>query len=49
VTFATHADRTAGGFKVRTSSTSYNVSGTNNYTITTTGAAFKNARAQVNP
>jgi hypothetical protein len=49
VTFATHADRTAGGFKVRTSSASYNVSGTNNYTITTTGAAFKNARAQVNP
>lgn len=49
VTFATHADRTANGFKIRTSSASYNVSGTNNYTITTTGAAFKNARAQVNP
>jgi hypothetical protein len=49
VTFATHADRLANGFKIRTSSASYNVSGTNNYTITTTGAAFKNARAQVNP
>jgi hypothetical protein len=49
VTFATHADRTAGGFKIRTSSSSYDVSGTNNYTITTTGAAFKDARAQVNP
>lgn len=49
VTFGTHADKTAGGFKVRSSSASYNTAGSNTYSITTTGAAFKNARAQVNP
>ena len=49
VTFATHADKLSNGFKVRTSSGSYNTSGSNNYSITTTGAKFKNARAQSNP
>lgn len=49
VTFGTHADKTARGFKVRTSSASYNTAGSNTYSITSTGAAFKNARAQVNP
>lgn len=49
VTFGTHADKTAKGFKVRSSSASYNAAGTNTYSITSTGAAFKNARAQVNP
>jgi len=49
VTFGTHADKLANGFKVRTSSSSYNTSGSNSYTITTTGGAFKTARAQTNP
>lgn len=49
VTFGTHADKLANGFKVRSSSASYNAAGSNTYSITTTGAAFKNARAQVNP
>ena len=49
VTFATHADKLSNGFKVRTSSGSYNTSGSNTYSITTTGAKFKNARAQSNP
>lgn len=50
VTFATHADKLANGFKVRTSSSSYNASGSNSYSISTTGAAFAdNANAQGNP
>lgn len=49
VTFGTHAIRTAGGLKVISSSASYNAAGSNTYSITSTGAAFKNARAQVNP
>ena len=50
VTFATHADKLANGFKVRTSSSSYNNNGASNtYSITTTGDKFKNALAQVNP
>ena len=49
VTFATHADKLAGGFKVRSSSASYNASGTNTYSITTNGGKFKYARAQANP
>lgn len=49
VTFGTHADKLANGFKIRSSSSSYNTSGSNSYTITTTGDSFKNARAQPNP
>lgn len=49
VTFGTHVDKLANGFKLRTSSTSYNTSGSNTYSITTTGAKFKTARAQTNP
>lgn len=49
VTFGTHADKTAYGFKVISSSTSYNSTGTNTYSITTTGAKFKYANAQGNP
>ena len=49
VTFATHADKLSNGFKLRTSSTSYNSSGSNTYSITTTGDKFKFARAQLNP
>jgi hypothetical protein len=49
VTFATHADKLSNGFKLRTSSGSYNTAGSNTYSITTTGAKFKYARAQPNP
>jgi len=49
VTFATHADKLSNGFKLRTSSTSYNTAGSNTYLITTTGSKFKFARAQTNP
>jgi len=34
VTFGTHADKTAGGFKLRSSSASYNASGSNSWTAT---------------
>jgi len=34
VTFGTHADKTAGGFKLRSSSSSYNASGSNTWTAT---------------
>ena len=36
VTFGTHADKTAGGFKLRTASASYNASGSNTWTATAT-------------
>lgn len=50
VTFGTHADKTAGGFKVRSSSASYNAAGSNTYSITSTGAKFNApANAQGNP
>jgi hypothetical protein len=49
VTFGTQADKLANGFKVRSSSGSYNTAGSNTYSITTTGAKFKYARAQPNP
>jgi len=49
VTFGTNADKLANGFKVRSSSSSYNASGSNTYSITTTDAKFKNANAQTNP
>ena len=48
VTFGTDADRLAGGFKVRTSSSSYNTSGSNTYSVSATGSKFKYARAQAN-
>lgn len=52
VTFGTHADKTAGGFKLRTSSASYNTSGTNSWTATA-GKRFVQSKkpnnAQVNP
>lgn len=40
VTWGTHADKTAGGFKLRTASASYNASGANTYTVTVTGKLF---------
>lgn len=49
VTFGTHADKLANGFKVRSSTSSYNTSGSNTYSVTSTGAVFKNANAQGNP
>jgi hypothetical protein len=49
VTLGTHADKLANGFKVRSSSSSYNASGSNTYSITSTGAKFKFANAQGNP
>ena len=52
VTFGTDADKTAGGFKLRTSSASYNASGTNNWTATA-GKRFVQSKrpnnGQVNP
>ena len=50
VTFGTHADKLANGFKVRSSSATYNANATSMpYTISTTGAKFKFANAQSNP
>jgi hypothetical protein len=49
VTFGTHADKLANGFKVRSSSSSYNASGSNTYSVSTTGEVFKNEVAQSNP
>lgn len=53
VTWGTHADKLANGFKVRTSSSSYNSSGTNNWTATylspSSKSAFKYQNAKGNP
>ena len=49
VTFGTQADKLANGFKVRSSSASYNASGSNTYVATTVGAVFKYEDAQSNP
>ena len=49
VTFGTNADKLSNGFKVRSSSATYNLSGSNAYVVTTTGAVFKYANAQGNP
>ena len=49
VTFGTQADKLANGFKVRSSSASYNASGSNTYVATTVGAVFKYEDAQGNP
>jgi hypothetical protein len=50
VIFGTHADKLSNGFKIRTTSTTYNQNAsTYNYSITSTGDPFKTARAQSNP
>lgn len=49
VTFGTDADKLSNGFKVRSSSSSYNASGSNTYSISTTSDKFKFANAQPNP
>lgn len=49
VTWGTHANKTAYGFQVISSSTLYNSTGTNTYSVTTVGAVLKYANAQGNP
>lgn len=52
VTFGTHADKIAGGFKLRTSSSSYNASGSNTWTATIDSNIqniFKYNNAEGNP
>ena len=52
VTFGTNADKTAGGFKLRTASASYNASGSNTWTATADKRFVQSYRpnvAQVNP
>jgi hypothetical protein len=48
VTWGTHADKLANGFKVRTSSASYNAGSTNSFSATVP-AKFKWATARLNP
>jgi hypothetical protein len=49
VTFGTHADKLSNGFKLRTTSTTYNQNAaTYNYSVTSTGPTFKTAQAQAN-
>jgi hypothetical protein len=40
VTWGTHADKLAGGFKVRSSSASYNTAGSNTFSVTLAGELF---------
>lgn len=40
VTWGTHADKIAGGFKVRTASASYNASGSNTFSVSVSGNPF---------
>jgi hypothetical protein len=49
VTFGTQADKLANGFKVRSSSASYNASGSNTYVATTVAEVLKYENAQPNP
>jgi hypothetical protein len=50
VTFGTDADKLANGFKLRSSSASYNATGISmSYSISSTGSKFKYANAQGNP
>ena len=49
VTFGTNANKLANGFKVTSSSSLYNLSGSNVYVVTTAGAVFKVSDAQSNP
>jgi hypothetical protein len=47
VTFGTHADKAAGGFKLRSSSASYNTSGSNTWTATA-GKRFVYSATSIN-
>jgi len=49
VTFGTHADKTSSGFKLRTASSSYNNTGSNTYSVSSTGPKRKYSLAQGNP
>ena len=49
VTFGTQADKLANGFKVRSSSASYNTAGSNTYVATTVAEVLKYENAQPNP
>lgn len=49
VTFGTHADKLANGFKLRTNSASYNASGSNTYSVSTNAGVFKYNNAEGNP
>jgi len=49
VTFGTHANKLSNGFQVITSSSSYNSTGTNTFSVSTTGNVFQTADAQTNP
>lgn len=50
VTFGTHADKLSNGFKIRTSSVTFNQNAVvYTFNVTSTGAPFKYARAQANP
>lgn len=53
VTWGTHADKVAGGFKLRTSLSSYNNTGTNTFTATvlspSSKSSFRNQNAKANP
>lgn len=49
VTWGTHANKYATGFKVITSLSSYNFAGINSFNVTVAGAVAKNGRALTNP
>jgi hypothetical protein len=49
VTWGTHADKLANGFKVRTAAATHNHAGSNTYVVTTAGNAFREQIAQTNP
>ena len=49
VTWGTHADKLANGFKVRTAAATHNAAGNNTYVVTTAGNVFKEQLAQTNP
>lgn len=49
VTWGTHADKLANGFKIRTASSPYNDAASNSYTVTTNDGIFKFNNAEKNP
>lgn len=49
VTWGTHANKYATGFKVITSLSAYNFTGINSFGVSVSGAAIKNGRALTNP
>lgn len=49
VTFGTHADKLAGGFKVKSAAAGYNASGSNTFSVTSNSGVFRYNDAEVNP